>query len=82
MIKLGFSRDDVVRSVWGFVLPFVAVFAVSALGILDSLVTSCNDACDWSGAKSAGIAAVIALGSAILIGLKNFILADGTALKG
>ena len=82
MFKLGFNKNDVIRSVWGFILPFLAVFAVSALGILNTLVSSCNDTCDWSGAKSAGIAAVIALASAILIGLKNFLLADGSTAKG
>ena len=81
MFKLGFSKSDLVRSVWGFVLPFLAVFLVASLGILNTLVASCNDACDWSGAKSAGIAAVIALASAILIGVKNFVLASG-AVKG
>jgi len=58
------------------------VFIVSALGILNTLVSSCNDACDWQGAKTAGIAAVVALASAILVGLKNLVLADGTIAKG
>jgi hypothetical protein len=75
--ELGFTKSDAVRSAWAFLLPFVAVFAVSALGILNSLVSSCNDNCDWEGAKTAGIAAVIALASAILVGLKNFVLANG-----
>jgi predicted ATP-grasp superfamily ATP-dependent carboligase len=82
VFKLGFNKSDAVRSAWSFVLPFVAVFAVSALGILNTLVSSCNDQCDWNGAKTAGIAAVIALASAILVGIKNFLLANGTTLKG
>lgn len=81
-VQLGWTKGDAVRSAWAFVLPFLAVFAVSALGILNALVSSCKDACDWQGAKTAGIAAVVALASAILVGLKNYILADGSRLKG
>jgi hypothetical protein len=71
-----------VRSVWSLVLGALAVFAVAALGIVNNLVTSCNEACDWNSAKTAGIAVSIGLASAILVGLKNLILADGSALKG
>jgi hypothetical protein len=77
VFQLGFTKSDVVRSVWAFVLPFLVVFAVSMLGVLNTLITSCNDKCDWSGATSAAIAGVIALGSAIAVGVKNYLLANG-----
>lgn len=82
MFKVGFTKSDFVRSVWSLVLGALTVFAVAALGILSNVVTSCQTACDWNGAKTAGIAAAVGLGVAVLTGVKNLLLADGSALKG
>lgn len=82
VIDVGFTANDFKRSVWSLVLTALGVFVVAALGILNNLLTSCSDACDWNGAKTAGIAAAVGLASAILVGIKNLLLADGSPLKG
>ena len=81
-IHVGFTADDFKRSVWSLVLTALGVFAVAALGILNDLLESCKTACDWNSAKVAGLAIAFGLASAILVGIKNLILADGSALKG
>lgn len=80
--RLGFSSSDLIRSVWGAISGALAVFLAAAFGVLSDLIHSCQAACDWNGAKTAGIAAAVALGVAVLLGLKNLVLADGAPLKG
>lgn len=80
--SLGFNADDLKRSVWSLVLSALGVFLIAGLGIANNLIASCSDACDWNSAKVAGLAAAVGLASAILVGIKNLLLADGSALKG
>ena len=82
MFHFGFTGKDVVRSVWAFVAPFVVVFAAGITGVVNDLVTSCKVHCDWSTARSASTALIIALASSILISIKNLLLADGSTAKG
>jgi hypothetical protein len=81
-VQTGFTKSDAIRSAWGFLIPFVVVFVAGLVGILNELVTSCKTECDLSTATSAAVALAIGVGSSLLIALKNFILADGSKLKG
>lgn len=65
MIKLGFTKKDLVRACWGAFIGAVVGLAVA----LQAGVT------DWT------ILSGAALGGAISA-LKNFVLADGSTLKG
>jgi hypothetical protein len=82
MFGLSFTTKDLVRSVWTFLGVYLAAALVSALGILNSLVESCNDVCDFGTAKQQTVTLALATASAIVIGIKNLLLADGTTLKG
>lgn len=82
MFDLSFTAKDLVRSVWAFLAAFVVTFLISALGILEQLLRSCETHCDLPEAKSALIALAIATGTAIAVALKNLLLKDGTTAKG
>jgi hypothetical protein len=81
--ELGFTKQDLVRSVWGFIGGFVVAFGAGAFDILAKLSDSCKAGqCDWSTAKTAGVGLAFGTGSAIFFGLKNLVLKDGSPFKG
>jgi len=82
MFGLSFTKSDVVRSMWGFLLPFVVVFTAGLTGIAKDLLTSCQTGCDVDATTSAALALAVGVGSSLLIGVKNLVLKDGTTLKG
>ncbi len=67
MIQLGFTKKDAMRAFWAFVIPFAVALGASA-----------NSIHDLSSAKAAAFAALVSA----LVSLKNFVLKDGTVLKG
>jgi len=68
MFGLGFTRSDLVRAVWSFIFGALAYVVLAQTSVIDGTV-------DW---KALAIGAVVAGLSAA----KNFLLADGSALKG
>ena len=82
MFELSFTKKDLVRSIWTFVGVYVTVALADLLGVANDLIESCKTSCDWASAEAQSIAIAVALGSAILLGLKNLVLKDGTTLKG
>ncbi len=82
MFQFSFTLKDFIRSVWAFVAVYVTVAGGQLLGVADDLVKSCKTSCDFTSAKAQGIAILIALVSAVLLALKNLVLADGSTLKG
>lgn len=73
MFNISFTKDDLKRVIWTFVMTFVGALVVTASGwqALPSLDTA------KAAVVSAGAAAIAAVFSAV----KNLLLADGSTLK-
>lgn len=82
MFEVSWNKKDLVRAVWSFIGSFVIMFAATASGIVKDFISSCQTHCDVAAAKSAGIAALVALGVGIFTAIKNLLLKDGTLVKG
>lgn len=82
MFKFSFTKKDLVRSIWTFLGVYAAAALVQLLGVANALIDSCKDVCDFGTAKSQGIVVLLGLASAIVLGVKNLLLKDGTTLKG
>lgn len=82
MFQISFTKKDLVRSVWTFLGVYVATAAADLLGVANDLIESCKSACDFSSAEAQSVAIGLAFLSAVVIGIKNLVLKDGTALKG
>lgn len=76
----GFSPGDGLKITWAFILPFVIAFAAALSGVGKDFLTSCTTHCDVGAATAGAFAAVLALGTAILSAVKNFLLVQ--KLKG
>jgi hypothetical protein len=71
MFGFGFTRSDLIRAVWCFIFGFAGYYGLYGADILASPDISEALAAFASGAVLAGLSAV-----------KNFVLKDGTVLKG
>lgn len=83
MFGFGFTLRDLARAVWVFVAVFVVTFILGVTGALKDLMTTCNaGACDLAPLKAAAVAMVPAAITAAALAVKNFVLRDGSDLKG